>query len=182
MTKSAVWAIKSGDVPMERLFTWCIEHEKVDRLLLILRMEKVDSKWVPMEPRSEAWVKSKLEDHILESLLVSGWPGTELIGHPARLYIVRFDKGISRIMVDTETDLSKWKDSRQPPLPEDMCLYADGAIFPVLITCTHENLGWLVTKQPVKLKGVERYRPKNPDLFKSLLVFQKKYFCKPWGK
>lgn len=51
-------------------------------------------------------------------------------------------------MTETKSYLSDWKQSNDPPLPEDVCLYREGEAWPVLVSVTHDGDAWLYDDEP----------------------------------
>ena len=51
-------------------------------------------------------------------------------------------------MIATQKYLSGWKQSNDPPLPEDVCLYREGEDWPVLVSVTHDGDAWLFDDKP----------------------------------
>jgi hypothetical protein len=58
---------------------------------------------------------------ILRVASARAWPGTELIEHVANVYVIAFDVDVQEQMIRTQMYLGGWKQSNDPPLPEDIC-------------------------------------------------------------
>jgi hypothetical protein len=150
------------------LLTWCLRSQKVDRMLVVVRMEQHAT------PRElEQGVRRLFGKNLLDDFNATAWPGTELIGHPAHVFVVKVDELIADLIVRTQPDLTKWLHAGNPPLPEDICLFASGADAPALVSVTHEKLFWVIAEQNPKLEGLRETTLRPDELF-----WQGKYFCR----
>lgn len=162
------WSIK-----LEHLLAWALEYEKVDRLLVTARLAKTRTKPPTRVNKIDDKVKTIFGKNVITSFNAKGWPGTSLIGHLGRVYIVEFDEKILRKMVKIENELFNWTHNNNPSLPEDICLFRENAQFPVLISVTHEAEGWILTDKQINMRDVE---PTN-DTLDDMFIFSDKYFC-----
>jgi len=165
------WEFDAGEITLARLLDWCNEEHGVDRLLLSARLEKQRRGWVPLTEGVDDTVKRLFGKKVLEQFQATGWPGTKLIGHPGRVYIVQYDREIREILLKTETNLAGWLHDHRPPLPEDLCLFKEGAKLPALYSVTHESQAWLVTAASIPFKEAK----KSPET--ETYLFEGKYFC-----
>jgi hypothetical protein len=146
-------------------------------MLVVVRMEQDDKTGRYSTLRElEQLTKTLFGPNVLEDFQASAWPGTELIKHPANVYVVRFDESIAELILSTEPDLMKWLHVKTPPLPEDICLFNSSADSPTLVSVTHEKLFWIIAEQKPKLAGV-----RETNLPAEKLFWQGKYFCRPWA-
>jgi hypothetical protein len=100
------------------------------------------------DPRVADSVATIFGKCILRAASAKAWPGTELIEHVAKVYVIAFNVDIQEQMIRTQKYLSGWKQSSDPPLPEDICLYRDGDPWPMLVTVTHDGDAWLFDDEP----------------------------------
>jgi len=127
-----------------------------------------------LSPHIKVFIENAFGRNILDSFMVSGWPGTELIGHVSRAYLINFSEEIQYKMIRLENRLFQWIDNNKPPLPEDLCLFKQGGLYPNLISVTHEKDAWLVSEKKIQFQEAHKTKLKLSDL----LVFDGKYFCK----
>ncbi len=45
---------------------------------------------------------------MVTSFRASAWPGTEVIGSPGLVSVIRFNKSVKEILLKTQPDLQKW--------------------------------------------------------------------------
>ncbi|CAN5760792.1 hypothetical protein BH20ACI3_BH20ACI3_25100 [soil metagenome] len=98
-------------------------------------------------------------------------------GHPAHVFVIKFDESIAEVILRTQPDLAKWLHTGNPPLPEDICLFNSSADTPTLVTVTHEELFWVIAEQKPKLAGVRETSDRPNELF-----WPGRHFCRPWTK
>ncbi|HEU4506848.1 MAG TPA: hypothetical protein VFR78_01330 [Pyrinomonadaceae bacterium] len=161
------WSVDLRVQSSEELLTWCLDREGVDRMLVVVR-----------SPRELERLPARLfGTNVLEDFAASAWPGTELIGHSARVFVVKFDQSIAEVILRTQPDLRKWLHASNPPLPEDICLFDSNADSPTLITVSHEELCWIIAERKPKLAGIRETSVRVEELF-----WEGQYFCRPWTK
>lgn len=141
----------SRTASVETLLTWCLDVRKVDRLLLATRLDKESPTATLLEPDVESSVHDLFSDRLLEVSLATAWPGTQLIGHAGKVYLVEFDRTVLRRMVAAENRLGAWTQWNKPPLPEDVCVYRAGDAAPVLVSVTHDNDAWIFHNEDVSV-------------------------------
>jgi hypothetical protein len=83
-------------------------------------------------------VLTKLEPFLMSSRDESRWPGTELIGHTARVYCYTLTSRSCDILCSSVGGLYGWI---SPDFPEDLCILKDGT--PWLTTVAHEREAYL---------------------------------------
>ena len=100
------------------------------------------------DPRIEESINEIFGDSVIRAANATAWPGTEVIGHVGRVYVVAFGTTVQRRMIKIQKYLSGWKQSNDPPLPEDICLYRQGDASPLLVSVTHDGDAWLFDDAP----------------------------------
>ena len=164
-TTLRAWAFYSS-LELDRLFSWSRTEHGVDRLLCVARMDREGHRRV-VPPEIEACVASLFEDKIVASFLAGAWPGSRLAGHRARVTVARFDSGVARRVLDTGPLLWDWTHANPASLPEDLCLFRQGAELPAFFSVTHEGVSWAVSSssppfgepRPVELSREELIVP-----------------------
>jgi hypothetical protein len=137
------WAFYSS-LELDSLFSWCRTEQGVDRLLCVASVGREGHRRV-VRPEIEARLSSLFEGQIVTSFLAGAWPGTRLVGHRARVTIVRFDSRVARRVVDAGPLLWDWTHANPASLPEDLCLFRQGAEMPAFFSVTHEGLSWVIS-------------------------------------
>lgn len=160
----------------EMIMQWCLREHKVDRALVVVRMERLRGRWRAQVPQVDDNVERMFKGRIVDSFLASAWPGTKLLGPQARVYVFKFGSAELDAIVHTEPRLDKWQHTHDLGLPEDLCLFRDGDSAPVLISVTHETEGWLLTHREVRIPKV-KLDTRHLESF----VFEGKWFCTPAG-
>jgi len=175
------WRIDSTrqrfSLPLNSIFNWCIKHQKPDRMLIVIGMERSHGRWRVEEPRAERWVKKYLGEFIIETFLAQGWPGNLLSYAPARVFVLQFSNKVEKIILDKEPRLENWGDWRRPPLPEDICLFRSDDSHPIFVSTVHERDAWLFSEKRPRLKGLSEDTSVNIEEY----FFKGKYFCLPWA-
>jgi hypothetical protein len=173
---TGIWRAEVDDLDL-RFLTGRITSEPgttTARVLFVVRYHEIaKDSWGPGSlPALEA-IKGRFGDEVVEDMVVSGWPGTELTKDGlARVFILPFDSGILSRMASVEPMVFNWLHSKG--LPEDMCLFEDGTSLPWLITVTHERIAWFLSPA----------RPDFPLAFAQdrgpldAYVFKGKYCCR----
>jgi hypothetical protein len=136
---------------LETLLTWCLDVRKVDRLLLATRLDKEVPTPTLLKPEVESRVHELFSDRMLETTVATAWPGTQLIGHAGKVYLVEFDRTVLRRMVAAENRLGAWTQWNKRPLPEDVCVYRVGDRTPVLVSVTHDDDAWIFHNDDVSV-------------------------------
>lgn len=140
-----VWKLNLGLAKTLDVVNALIGSRGCDRLLLALRLERsTGSKWRPISAAAEATLELRLRPFQVRCFLASSWPGTQLIGHPGRVYVFQLTERVASIVGDLGESLSSWRHDSQPSLPEDICIFRSGENYPNLVTVTHEQDGWLI--------------------------------------
>lgn len=158
-------------IKLGELLTFCRKEFAVDRLLVIARM---DTKGRYLSSNITHSIKEIFGHNIIDNFLASGWPGTELIGHVSRVFVIEFSELVQQSITEKDDQLFSWTHHNRPPLPEDLCLFRQGGAFPNLISVTHEDEAWLISDKKIQFQGAHKTKVKLSDL----LVFDGKYFCK----
>ena len=115
--------------------------------------------------------------YMVTSFRASAWPGTEVIGSPGLVSVIRFNKSVKEILLLTQPDLQKWLHYTQPSLPEDICLFKEAAVHPSFVSVTHEGQAWLISQQEPGLPGIKESAHRAKSLF-----FDGPYFCRKYQK
>jgi hypothetical protein len=166
------WVLRRG-ARLTDLLTWSLQMHSVDRLLVTARLTHDKKQQSLMKPSVEKAVDSIFGSRILEKKLVSRWPGTKLIGHQGVVYVIAFDDSLIRPMAAAGRLLFDWVHRHDPPLPEDICLFRQGADWPALVSVTHELDGWVFSeeapafckKKPTDFNQVDFMVPDSSDNF-----------------
>jgi hypothetical protein len=112
---------------------------------------------------------------IQEEFWATAWPGTELVGHKGRVLISKFDLNVGNKMLAAQPDITKWIHNGSPSLPEDLCIFLNGAPLPFMVSVTHEDDAWLLAPTNPLGKGVKEEKRARPNEF----IYPGKYFCRP---
>lgn len=143
--------------------------------MFTVRMHRKGKYWE--ENLSEESIRMQFGEFILDRLMVTAWPGTELINQPARVFVLEFNKKTVDTLITTEARLDRWRHSHTPPLPEDLCIFKSGDDHPMLITVAHEGFGWFIGDLRPFHGATLAHNVHSEKLF-----YQGKYFCKRWKK
>ncbi len=127
--------------------SWCLIKRETNRLIVAVRPYIDLDDRVSFDPRIVDSVESLFGGNIIRETSAIAWPGTRLIEHVGKVYEVAFDTVIQRRMIETHEYLSGWKQSNEPPLPEDICLYSEGDEWPTLVSVTHDGNAWLLKEK-----------------------------------
>jgi hypothetical protein len=79
---------------LDRIAAWCLEKSNVDRLLATTRLDRDATEPTLLKPEVEHAVYSIFKNRVLETLYAIAWPGTELIGHFGKVYVIGFDRKV----------------------------------------------------------------------------------------
>lgn len=170
---------------MDELFTWCLIHREVDRMLVILPPSLSRWKYDPHNRELTRSVYNRTESlfgkYVLDKMPVTAFPGTDLLGGVASAFIIEFNDTVKDIMLVAEPKLNNWRYNKQPSLPEDICLFKATDSYPTFVSITHEGRAWLINEDRPVVRGVtleiEKYRPRPEEL-----IFEGKYFCREFMK
>lgn len=167
------WKFDIRSVSLEKVLAWALADAKTDRLLFTMRLSegRAKKRFEPVDVEKN--VEKIFGDHVIDSFLASGWPGTELIDHKGRVWVAKFDETVSALLLAAQPDFSLWCNSASLPLPEDICLFKQGSRYPTSVSVTHEKDAWLFG--PTK-PAFTKLR-KETSLLRDF-IFSEKYFCK----
>lgn len=179
MTKNTkrTWSVDLRVQPSRELLFWCLNQQSVDRMLVVVRMAQGKKGGYSTPRELEELPNTLFGSNVLETFLASAWPGTELVGHPGHVFLVKFDQSVAELILRTQPDLTKWLHRNNPPLPQDICLFNSSGDTPTLVSVTHENLFWIISEQKPKLAGVRESKMRPEALY-----WPDKYFCRPWTR
>lgn len=155
------WKI-GRDQDLRCLLDWCIQHHRVNRLLVVNRLNSQKHERVPLCPEAIQTTERIFDKSIRRKHYALAWPGTELIGHSALVFQISFDRNVLDTIVEVAPQLEMWTHHNNPPLPEDLCLYRIGDCWPTLVSVTHEQDGWIISEGRVEIPGVSKDDP-TPD-------------------
>ncbi|MCI0409488.1 MAG: hypothetical protein L0191_13170 [Acidobacteria bacterium] len=144
-----VWRLKR-DVELKQVLTHCLLTGHVDRLLLALPQNKDGAL---LHPESRPATERIFADRILEWRIGRRWPGTISYETDCHLAVVEFSAELVEPMCSAGPKLFDWRGWPAPALPEDLCLYRQGAEWPSLVSVTHERDAWLLA--PEKPASIE---------------------------
>lgn len=135
---------------LDDVLRWCLERRSVNRLLLATRLDQDALSPTLLVPEVEVAVRQLFGDSVLCESFASKWPGTQLIGHSGKVYLVEFNAEMKDRMVRIENSFGGWTDRHKPPLPEDICLFRLGDELPALVSVTHDSDAWLLDDGPIE--------------------------------
>ena len=167
------WEADARVAALDEIMVWALEQHAVDHMLVALRLDQIGNKWRYADPQAGEFFQSQFGSYILTGFQAAEWPGTELMGHPGFIYVVKFNEKVKDLILRIQPSLAKWQRNETPPLPEDICLFREGDSHPVLITCTHELYAWLITNKKPTLQGFRKSNIPPDKLFPT-----GKYFCR----
>jgi hypothetical protein len=181
MMKMNVWNVNLFTVSMLDLFSWCLQHHQVDRMLLSL---PPSASRLRLNHRQRDQVRAVYEvtnnlfgQYILDKLPVSAYPGVDLMGGVASAFVIEFNVLVRDIMLNVEPNMSRWLTNSHPPLPEDVCLFKAADSNPIFVSHTIDGRGWLISDKAPKLQGVSKSKDQAEGLF-----FEGEYFCRRHNK
>ena len=145
--KPQCWDI-DREASFAEISSWCVKRRQVNRLIVSVRSALDINDRREFDPRIEHSVARIFGKNIIRTTFATAWPGTMLIGHVGKVYVIAFDMRVQRRMSDVKKHLSGWKQSNNPPLPEDICLYREGDAWPVLVSVTNDGDAWLLDDKP----------------------------------
>lgn len=165
----------SGDVDLDAVFEWAAQKASVSHMLLVCRNLK-DTDRDKGGDSIHQLTRDLLRDHLITTIKAGAWPGTELFGHQAVVFVARFDEQCAARMVATERQLFGWRHAHTPALPEDICLFRWGDQLPHFFSVTHENRAWCVgsAKPPFAPQAAYSKCERN-----ELLIPEAEHFCDP---
>src|SRR6266536_4550937 len=107
--------------PFAEISSWCLRKRRVDRLLVAIRPTLDLENRREFDPHIDDAVRTIFGDNIIRAVSARAWPGTQLLGHAGKVYVVAFEAAVQQRMIATQIYLSGWRQSNEPPLPEDIC-------------------------------------------------------------
>lgn len=137
------WRLKN-DVALRPILTHCIEVDGVDRLILALRQ---DQDGTLLYPEMQLALERIFGSRVLEMKAGKHWPGTVSSVRDCNLAVVGFDSSLVEPMCSAGPKLFDWTGWPPPVLPEDLCLYRQGAEWPSLVSVTHEHDAWVLARE-----------------------------------
>ncbi len=172
-------------VSLSTVFQWALRHGRANRLLAtersFLRRPLRVGVWRRIDKRSykpglRENARRVFGDYLIKTFEARCWPGTMLIGHTGRVYLARFDEKLASRMIAIEDELFNWLNSSPKKLVEDLCLFREGAAYPVFASVTHEKVASVISTGPISLRGFEKtdYSPNE-----AFVAWEGKYFCWP---
>jgi len=146
------WTL-ARDVELKPILMHCLLIDHVDRLLLALRQDKNGSL---LHLGSRPATERIFGDRILEWRTGRRWPGTVSTRTDCHLAVVKFSEELVDPMCSAGPKLFDWTGWPAPVLPEDLCLYRQGAEWPSLVSVTHERDAWLLApEKPLSIETEE---------------------------
>lgn len=138
----------SSEASIDEISSWCLRARKVDRLMVAVRPYIDLDDRVEFDARIEESVSRIFGSRILRSTYATAWPGTKLLEHEGKVYVIKFDSDVAQRISHEMNHLRGWVQRNDPPLPEDLCLYREGDAWPVLVSVTHDGDAWLYDDDP----------------------------------
>lgn len=149
----SAWRL-ARDVELKPVLMHCLLTDRVDRLLLALRQK--DHSGALLYPESRSATERIFGGHLLEWKTGRRWPGTVSHEVDCHLAVVKFSEELVEPMASAGPKLFDWTGWSSPVLPEDLCLYRQGADWPSLVSVTHERDAWLLApEKPVSIETEE---------------------------
>jgi hypothetical protein len=156
------WTL-ARDVELKPVLMHCLLTDHVDRLLLALRQK--DSSGALLYPESRPATERIFGVHLLEWKTGRRWPGTVSHEVDCQLALVEFSEELVEPMCSAGPKLFDWTGWPAPVLPEDLCLYRQGAGWPSLVSVTHERDAWLLAAEKPKSIETEESEFAPEDLY-----------------
>jgi hypothetical protein len=130
-------------IPSRRFYTLNVEPDEEHYDALIdCALEKGICRFCYLIVRKSEYLTSSarnsiqmLRPYLIETLIVSEWPGTKLLWDTAELYKYNFCSELATQLKKLSRDIFDWK---FPDLPEDLCLMLDENT-PWMFSITHER-------------------------------------------
>ena len=146
------------DVELRPILVHCLQVDGVDRLILALRQ---DQDGTLLYPEMQLALERIFGSHILELKTGKRWPGTDSTMRDCNLAVIEVDASLIAPMCSAGPKLFDWTGWPAPVLPEDLCLYRQGAEWPSLMSVTHEHDAWILAQEkPELIDGEEEeFRP-----------------------
>jgi hypothetical protein len=171
------WEFNTTSVSLGEVFEWAIAAYGVDRLLFGIRMCFTPGKSRQRSPCSPAQVAS-IHKHFRNVLIaaysVEGWPGTEFGPRPVPAVKLELNPRVIEKCVQLGPHLDNWSRHGKPALPEDPCIFREGAELPAIVSVSHEKIAWALADESRRPKfGALVTQPLPRDL-----VFEGTSFCK----
>jgi hypothetical protein len=160
---------------LPRILAFCVETAKVDRALLSVRLEKSKGQWHPRDNKSEHFIRQTWPRSILETFIAIDTPGASSPECPAKVFVLELDK-FALLALEKMPKLSDWHNMNG--LPEDLCLFAEGAAAPSFTSITHEGDGFMVSKTSLDLDHAEFFSSDSKDMG----ILGNYYYCERLGK
>ncbi len=160
-----------GDILLADIIPWCFHNCDVDAMLCTSRQSFGSSGQGEYQPAIAPIAQELFGDRLITSFEASGWPGTKLVNHKARVYVAAFDERLAVKMMKLQNSLFKWLHHGPKSLPEDICFFKMGAELPALISVTHERDAWILAHTPPP--GFRESALTPQDLY----IWPGKYFC-----
>lgn len=174
ITVQHCWESK-GPVFLSEILDWCLKEHHVDMLLVTARSGMDVKGKRSFNPSVDRAARSIFGENLVKRFDARGWPGTKLIGHTGRVYVVRFDETIKKRMIETENALFKWTDHPPKRLPEDICVFRSGSNRPVLVSITHEEEAYIISGKKSRPPG---FIKSDFSITELMLVWDGRYFCR----
>lgn len=149
-------------VELAMILRWSIKQASANRLQTAIRLDQRTAKPDASAAQAIAALHDLAGDRILVETDTSAWPGTELIGHVGRVFVLELDLALAEALAETEPILGNWTHFEGKPLPEDLCAFQEGAPFPAFYSVTHESDTWVLAKRQPKLPGIQ-LSLRNPE-------------------
>jgi hypothetical protein len=167
------WQFNTDAVSLPSILSWSIATAHVDRMLFTMHLSLGKGKKRSPPAGVERNVQKIFGEFIVATFWASAWPGTKLIGHKGKVWVIRFDEEVKELVLRTQPQLSRWHNNES--LPEDLCVFREGSRYPALISVTHEKDAWLISAPDPRIPSTRK--TKIPP---SELIFDGKFFCKEW--
>lgn len=168
-----IWILEYAQETLSDLLTWAIKEKKADRMILVFRDSSDGSEYGSEVKSLRKSYAKKFERFVLDECSVRAWPGTELTRGTATILVIKVTHETAEQILELEPDLAKWI---HPDLPEDLCVYKEGAEAPLILSVTHESLGWVIsdsTPPNENCGDIGRYDEKSREY---LIIAKEKYF------
>lgn len=148
-----VWENKNrGPVKLSTIFEWALREDSADLLLATERPAGKRS----FDPEVEQTANLVFGQDLIKRIHARAWPGTKLIGHTGRVYVVHFHEQLAQRMIAIENELFNWRHASPKKLVEDICLFRHGSDYPLFASVTHDKDAYVISAESVPLRGFAR--------------------------
>lgn len=166
MSPPACWQLPL-DIRLEEVFQLTCSIGRPDRLLAVVRLDSTEKGPTFLTPEAFEAAEEIFEGRVLSKRFAYAWPGTELVGHDALVYVVAFEQSLAKKMSERGPLLFDWVHWPESRLPEDLCLYRKDSPWPFMYSVTHDRDGYLLCDETSF--GLERCIELSPEVIEEFI-------------